>query len=263
MIIKSKLQFFILFIFIGVMALLNSNAFAATPIDCGQTTPGSISVIGEKDDYTFTANPNDGALITVVRTSGDMNPYIELYDSAGTKIAEYNSYSGNFALINKGTYTVVVYDYGNNGTGTYNIRYQNLTTACNETAITCGQSTPGSISPTGEIDFYSFTTTTAGNKASIRLSATSGTADPYLKLYNSAGTEVTPSFNIYTLTSAGAYTIMVYDDGHDETGGYSLTYLNLTTACNATTVLIRLWSFTIALVQGLHINTLHREVRPR
>lgn len=42
MIIKSKLQFFILFIFLGAMSLLNSNALAATPIDCGQPFAGSI-----------------------------------------------------------------------------------------------------------------------------------------------------------------------------------------------------------------------------
>ena len=225
-----------------------TTACNAATLNCGQTAPYSLSAVGEVDFYKFTANPNDGALITVVRTSGDMNPYIELYDSTGAMIASNNSYSGNYASINKsltlgGTYTVVVYDYNNNGTGNYAIRYQNTTTACNATPITCGQTTAGSLSTAVEQDFYTFTAT-ANDKVTIRLVRTSGTMDPYLELYDTTGTRIASDYTSSgnsatinsTLTAGGTYIIVVYDYNNDETGDYNLTWQKLNPPCNATAI---------------------------
>ena len=141
--------------------------FAQTPISCGQTMTGSISTVGQKNNYTFTASANDKVTIRLVVTSGGMNPYLELYDSAMTKIAYNYSSSGNYTSIDKtlttgGTYTIRVYDYGNDATGNYNLTWQRLNIPCNATSITCGQTLSGSLSAAGQQNYYSFTATAKG-----------------------------------------------------------------------------------------------------
>ncbi|MCX5885490.1 MAG: RHS repeat protein [Proteobacteria bacterium] len=209
---------------------------------------GSISTVGEKDNYTFTATAGDTATIRVAVTSGSMNPSLELYDSTGTKVASNYSSSGNYTSIDKslttgGTYTIVVYDYGNDETGDYNLTYLNLRTACNATALTSGQTISRSLDVIGEVDFYKFTAT-AGDGATIKVVRTSGTMNPYIELYDSTGTKVASNYSSSgnyasidkSLTTGGTYTIVVYDYDYNGIGNYNITYMNLTTASNATAI---------------------------
>jgi YD repeat-containing protein len=206
---------------------------------------GSISTVGEKDNYTFTASANDKVTIRAVVTSGNMNPYLELYNPSGAKIAYSYSYSGNYTNIDKvlitgGTYTIVVYDDVNDETGNYNLTWQRLNNPCNATSITCGQTISSSLSAAAEQNFYTFTAT-AGDKVTIRLITTSGGMNPFLELYDSTGSRIAYNYSYsgnYTsidkaLTTGGTYTVVVYDDGNDETGNYNLTWQRLNNPCNA------------------------------
>jgi hypothetical protein len=83
---KSKLCSFILILISGAILLLPFLVYAQTPIDCGQTLAGTISVAAEKDSYTFTASANDGITIRTRKTSGTLTPYIELYGPGGALI---------------------------------------------------------------------------------------------------------------------------------------------------------------------------------
>lgn len=218
--------------------------FAQTPIPCGQPISDSISIAGEKDDYTFTASPNDKVTIRLIVTSGDMNPYLELYDSAMIKIASNYSSSGNYTSIDKvltagGTYTIRVYDYNNDETGDYSLFWQKVNNPCGAAPITCGQTTPGSLSTTGERDFYTFTATT-GDAVTIRLIKTLGTFQPKLTLYDSTGTSIASSYNSSgndvvidrSLSLGGAYILEVSDYGDNAIGDYNLTWQKLNNPCN-------------------------------
>jgi len=240
---------FIIFCFIlAGLFLFTSMVHAQTPISCGQTLADSISAVGQKNNYTFTAGAGDKVTIRVLVTSGGMNPYLELYDSSMTKIAYNYSYSGNYTSIDKalttgGTYTVVVYDNGNDETGNYNLTWQKLSNPCNATAITCGQAISGSLSAAGQQNFYTFTAT-AGDKVTIRLVKTSGAFQPQLELYDATGAEIGSGYNYSgndvvidkSLSTGGAYTLVVSDYGNDAIGNYNLTWQKLSNPCNATAI---------------------------
>ncbi|OGW16910.1 MAG: hypothetical protein A3G93_08880 [Nitrospinae bacterium RIFCSPLOWO2_12_FULL_45_22] len=248
MVLKSKLWFIVFALISGVIFLSPSTVLAQTPIPCGQTLTGSISTVGEKDEYTFTATAGDAVTIRLVVTSGDMNPLLELYDSTGTRIAyDYDS-SGNYVAIDKalttgGPYTIVARDYGNDETGNYNLTWQRPNNPCNATSVTCGQTTSSSISAIGEQDFYTFTAT-AGDAVTIRLVVTSGDMNPLLELYDSTGTRIAYDYDSSgnyvaidkALTTGGPYIIVARDSYNDETGNYNLTWYRLNNPCNATAI---------------------------
>ena len=144
-----------------------NNPCNATSITCGQTISGSLSAAGEQYFYTFTATSGDKVTIRLIKTSGSMTPYLELYDSTGARVAYAYDSSGNYAKIDAtlsagGPCTLVVYDYGNDATGNYNLTWQRLNNPCNAIPITCGQALSSSLSTAGEQDFYTFTATASG-----------------------------------------------------------------------------------------------------
>ena len=138
------------------LTLLSLNAANATTIDCGQTASGSLDAIGEIDSYTFTADSNDAVVLTLTRTSGTLDPYLELLDSAGTKTASNYSTSGSPTSINQtlstgGTYIIFASDYGNDETGKYTLKFQKNDNACPEVLLNA---------PNGGEIFEAGTTTT-------------------------------------------------------------------------------------------------------
>ena len=72
----------------GVIVLFPFIVQAQTPIDCGVNTAGSISVVGEQDNFTFTERTGDVVTIRVRKTSGTLVPYLELYDPSSNRIGK-------------------------------------------------------------------------------------------------------------------------------------------------------------------------------
>jgi len=62
----------------ALLLFLPTGSSAQTPIVCGQTINGTISVIGEDDTYTFDAIAGNAVQISVARTSGTLAPAIVL-----------------------------------------------------------------------------------------------------------------------------------------------------------------------------------------
>jgi len=225
---------------------INRPCPPATGISCGQIASGSISAVTEQDFYTFTADAGDVARIIVTTTSGGMEPTIELYNSTWTKIASATGWGNNrtidTTLAEGGTYTIIVSDYGNSETGDYNIGWYRFNNPCNAAGATCGQPASGSISAIGEQDFYTFTAT-AGDMVTIRSTVTSGSMDPSVELYDPAFTLIanaspSPGLAIInkTLSTNGTYTVIVNDEDENGTGNYTLTWHNLNNPCNATPI---------------------------
>lgn len=209
-----------------------NNPCNVSTLNCGEAVSGSLSSATEKDSYSFPASANDKIAIHLVRTSGSMDPYLELYDGIGSITANYTT-SENETIIDQtltagGTYTVWVSDYGMDETGNYAIIWQKLNDPCNVTSLSCGVSVSASLDTTAEHDFYSFTVA-ADDEAVVTLSRTSGNMDPYLELYDNTGKRLanqSSTGSSVTLTqsvSAGkTYTVFVSDSGNDETGNYSI-----------------------------------------
>ena len=239
-----------------------ANPCHATPIICGYTTPGSILDAGQQDSYKFTAGAADKARIRVARSSGDMDPYLELYDSTGTRWTD--SPDNHVAQIDKDliagrTYTVIVYDNtltgsgGNYKTGNYNVTLQSLKNPCNAPVMNCGQPLTASLSEVGEENFYTFTVSGTGTvPVTIRFSGTSGGMQPEFKVYSASSGDDVPggfgysacggscyceSYDTKSLTP-GNYTMAVHDLYNNPTGigDYTLQWQRFDNPCDSSVI---------------------------
>jgi len=111
--------------------------------------------------------------------------------------------------------------------------------AFGQTPLECGKPVSGSITSPVDRVVYAFGAL-AGDKITLRLAQTSGSFDPYLELYSSAGTSIasssqpwpTPRLDV-TLSAAGIYTVIVSDHYILKTGSYSLVWQRLNNPCNS------------------------------
>ncbi len=118
-----------------------NNPCNARTIGCGQELIGSIGAAGEVDAFTLAGSAGDNITLTLTRTSGGLDPSLELYNSSGTRLAYQYTPSGNQVIITQtlssaGTYTVFVSDYGTDETGGYKLKFQKNNNICPEVAVT-------------------------------------------------------------------------------------------------------------------------------
>jgi hypothetical protein len=106
----------------AVSATLNGAPSCAQAITCGQTLTGPIDALGDTDTYSFNAHTGDVVLITVAPVSGTgFNPDWALFAPDGTLVTSCGGSCSSPSLRSDGVYTIEVYDYGQDNTGTYTI----------------------------------------------------------------------------------------------------------------------------------------------
>lgn len=196
----------------------------------GSSVTGVIETVGDADWFGITLIANTIYTINLDSASGSSlyDPYLRLYNSAGTLIA-YDDDSG-IGLNSQLTFvpsTTGRYFLGASGsslfstqTGRYNLSVSAGTTIVDDYSadtrttgsIAPGSSIAGRIETSGDKDWFSVRLT-AGTTYSIQLDAasTSGLSDPYLRLYNSAGV------------------LLRYDDDSGSGLNSQLTYTAITT----------------------------------
>jgi len=98
--------------------------------------------------------------------------------------------------------------------------------------ITIGQIISGAISFIAKIDTYLLQGVSQGN--TITLCTGSPSIDPYMELYDGGGTQLATGSSITKqLATAGPYTVLAYDSGHDEIGNYKLTLRSGAISCSS------------------------------
>ena len=211
---------------------------AQTSIDCGQTLASSISAVGERDSYTFTASANDGVTIRVRKTSGSFTPYLELYHPSGSLITSAANKINRVLKVTE-TYTVVVRDQNNLNTGDYLLYWQRMNNPCEAMGIPCGEVVTGAIGtavdpPPWRVLTFAAAANDAISIRSVRTSA--GSLTPLMELYNPAGSFVTSKYNNSldrVLTTAGTYTILISDYNNSSAGDFLLVWQRISNPCNA------------------------------
>jgi hypothetical protein len=102
----------------------------ATPIAYDTSLTASLSLVTEMDAYTFFGNFGDSVTIQMTRTSGSLNPRIELYNSQGILINSTWNYTsailGPVILPSSGIYTILCMDEGGDHTGDYQLSLQGI-----------------------------------------------------------------------------------------------------------------------------------------
>ena len=205
-----------------------------TPIICGETKGGNITNLAQHDTYSFTGNTGEAVVISAVGTAGTICARADLYSPTGTFIGSNscNSGSASFPLPANGTYTILVYDLGNNDTGTYGVNMQFVTGRCG-TPIACGETKNGNVTNKAQHDTYSFTGN-MGEAVIISAVGTAGTICARADLYSPSGSFIgSNSCNSgsasFPLPANGTYTILVYDLGNNDIGTYQVNLSCTTT----------------------------------
>jgi YD repeat-containing protein len=216
---------------------INNPCTAVTTTQCGQSLSGSIDDPMELDFYTLTANAGDELFISTAVTSGGIEPYMYLYDPTGSEIAsgEGNTFS---LLVADGQYTLTVYDYGNDEIGSYDIEWDRFNNPCNEGMnLPCGRDIPGDIRGLSQVDYYVFNAE-SGDKVRIVAADVLGGIDPVLLLYNPSEVQIASASGApdtvleTTLPESGQYRLVVYDNGHNDLGSYSLRRETINNPCS-------------------------------
>ncbi len=177
---------------------ITSDNTPATLISIGQTVNGEINPAGERDIYYFEGSSGQEVTIEMTRSSGNLDPYIEMYRPNGSYLAYDDDGAGypNARLVirlpDSGRYQIVARAYASSQTGAYTLRI---------TAGTSGRDTDdgrwlthdrwlnAQINPSNDEDWYYFSGI-AGRLISIRMNKSGGNLDSYLELYDSGGSRI-------------------------------------------------------------------------
>jgi YD repeat-containing protein len=128
----------------------------------------------------------------LTKTSGGLDPSLELYDSSGARVAYQYTPSENETVMTQtlstgGTYTVFASDYGNDETGTYTLKFQKNNNSCTEISLLApngGESIPSRSTIAIQ---WSCTSPSGVTSQEIRLSTDGGASFPTLIATGLAG----------------------------------------------------------------------------
>jgi len=214
---------------------VDGGAIASSTVKTGTT-----SGVGDLDVYTFTGNAGQHVLIDFAKTAGaSYQPYITLYPPNGGSYVTYAT-SGrlDYQLAATGTFSVLVYDSGFDGDGSYELSLLNLQggpltngTDTDGGAITSNIIKTGSFQQVTDMDAYTFNGV-AGQRVVIAAVATGGGGqNTELSLYppNGGGAEAITSGDRVDvqLARTGTYTMVVEEYSKAATGGYTVSFVNL------------------------------------
>lgn len=124
------------------VALRNGDTDDNRTLGNGGSLSGTINPNNDQDTYYFDGTAGQRLTLSMNRTSGGLDPWLDLYDPNGTKIKDdddsgegNNSLISNFTLPRTGRYRIVAHSYHNGSNGGYSIRL-----SLQSASITCSGS---------------------------------------------------------------------------------------------------------------------------
>ena len=208
--------------------LFSPSVFATDALQCGVPVEGSIAEKGDKVCYTFEGNVGD-VVALVLTDNSKIQARMDVFPPSSALEPVVNGVSKitDLQLQEDGTYTIFVYDRGNDATGDYWIGLEwnfPANRRCLDFQAICGELTNGSIDVISELDVFSFDGN-AGDMVNIRLSNASR-IESRLDLFAPNGS-LTPLLSEvsglleFELPEDGTYVGRIYDQGNGELGSYT------------------------------------------
>jgi hypothetical protein len=206
-------------------------------VDFGEVTAGNISVPTDSNAYSFCGTAGDIIRLDISKTSGNINPQVDIYRSDGSEICSQYTIGNAFTMVctldRTGTYTILVSDRSLDATGGYVTYMQRLNNPVKTVPVNFAEVVTGSTLSTVENKAYTFSGS-AGDIIRLDISKTSGGINPQVDIYRPDGTEICSQYTIgsaltmtCTLDTHGTYTILVSDRGLNGTGGFAFTMQRL------------------------------------
>lgn len=226
-------------LFVVGCALTSLSSYGwATSITFGTTVTGTIGSPGQSNDYTFSANAGDVVDFTMVTTSGNLSPKIQVYNPTGQLLASASPFACNGSTIElntlslsvTGTYSAIVSDCSAANTGNYSFYLQRTNNPTGAANLPFGGTKTGSIGSSAQSNSYTFSAN-ASDVMDFTIVTTNGALSPKLRLYSPAGQLVasaspfacngaTQEMNTVTLSATGTYTLLVGDCSDINSGSY-------------------------------------------
>jgi len=206
-------------------------------IGYGDLITCSLDQQGIVDIYRF--NGTAGQRIELVAASGVTYPCIELV-GVTTVCNGYRPWIDTVLTVTQ-EYTIRVYDYYSNGTGSYTLDLESVVPPSpNSREMVYGNYLTDQINPAGDLDVFFFTASVGDY---VDIIADAGATYPCIELFApDAKTVWGPVCNGYrpeirtTLPLAGNYTLLVYDYYSNGSGTYSLNLDCLSGPCVLVTI---------------------------
>jgi hypothetical protein len=200
---------------------------------------GTMSGASDVDAFTFTGYANSRIAIDAIETGGaSFNTYISLYPpNGGAPVIQTSSNRVDYQLTTTGTWTIVIEDNGDDLPGSYSLSMLNILSGPFTNGgdpdggpIDSNQIVTGQFQQGGDMDGYTFYAF-AGNRVLLNALSTGGTANTTLTLYppNGAGAVTYTSSGDrmdVQVPVSGTYTVIVEDYNYQNTGSYTLSYMN-------------------------------------
>ena len=117
----------------GVLVQRFNEPVDALSLRAGQSVNATLTLAGEFDSYTFTANAGDQLALRMAVTNGTLRPHLRVYTAGGANVCETSSSYATLVETSgcvapeTGHYVVLANDYGSSRSGTYTVWFQNLT----------------------------------------------------------------------------------------------------------------------------------------
>ena len=229
---------FVPFIPVLFLMLAVGMARAAGPITSGSTEAGSLSGPGFSETWTFSGTIGDRVLIGAVTTSGSVNTSITLKAPGGANEFVTTNDRIDHALMNTGTYTIVIEDVGLNDAGTYALGLLNVTAGPlgsgsdpDGGGIASSEYATGTTSGAADFDAFTFTGSSGQRVIVTGVATTGGGYNTQFYLYPpGGGPALTSTFGDRLdaqLNANGTWTIVMEDNADDTAGSYAISFLNL------------------------------------
>jgi len=215
------------------------SAFAGGAITSGTTVAGTLSGPSYLESWTFSGSSGQRVLINAVTTSGNVDTNIILKAPGGAVLAQTTVDQVDYQIATNGTFTIEISDAGLNDAGTYSIAFTNITAGplagggdSDGGPIVSADVVTGTMSGAADMDCFTFTGSTGQRVLMVAVATAGASFNTVVVLYPPAG----GAYLTYTfadrletpLNANGTWTIVVYDNGFDTAGSYSLSLLNVT-----------------------------------
>ncbi len=212
----------------------------------GKTVTGTISLPAQSNTYDLAANAGDRVDFILVSTSGTMLPEILVYNPDGTLNASNYANSpfgcsgavtglSTVSFATAGTYTILVRDCNDSGTGNYSLYTQRTNNPGSASNLPFGQVVTGLVGAVAGDITYTYAAN-ANDRIVFTLTATTGTMIPAILVYNPDGTLNSSNYanspfgcsgavttlSTNPLPSTGTYTVLAYDCQNTGTGNFAL-----------------------------------------
>jgi len=212
---------------------LNSPGYAQA-IRFGEVFTGTISVIGQRDTYTFEVIDDDIVILSMVRRTDLIEPALEVFNPRGQPVTGCNANDRLIAevsceLRSAGKYIVQVVDRNRVNSGQYEFFIQKLNSPGNARNLNYGETITSSIQSVARRNSYTFSAN-VDEKVVVTMTRKTDTIEPAFQVYDPNGRPV-PGCNANhptiaevtcTLRSAGVYTIQTIDRNRVNSGRYEL-----------------------------------------